>query len=162
MTDLQTVDEATFDEVVLHADKPVLVDFWAEWCPPCHQIAPVLAQIAAERNDQLSVVKLNSDENPAVPARYRVMALPTLILFHRGEMIWSVVGARPKAKLLKELDDALLAAVCPHPTSRWCVQSAVCWWNATRHSPLVFVQTVLAYDGTSNSLPSTKTVTSTR
>src|SRR3954452_2901872 len=113
MTDLQTVDEATFDEVVLHADKPVLVDFWAEWCPPCHQIAPVLAQIAAERNDQLTVVKLNSDENPAVPARYRVMALPTLILFHRGEMIWSVVGARPKAKLLKELDDALLAAVCP-------------------------------------------------
>ncbi|MFF0340803.1 thioredoxin [Kribbella sp. NPDC004875] len=111
MTELRTVDEATFDEVVLRSEKPVLVDFWAEWCPPCHAIAPVLAQIGAERNDQLTVVKLNSDENPAVPARYRVMALPTLILFHRGEMIWSVVGARPKAKLLKELDDALLAAV---------------------------------------------------
>ena len=111
MSDLSTVDEATFEDVVLRSDKPVLVDFWAEWCPPCHQIVPVLAQIGAERNEQLTVVKLNSDENPAISARYRVMALPTLILFHRGEMIWSVVGARPKAKLLKELDDALLTAV---------------------------------------------------
>lgn len=108
MSELRTVDEATFDEVVLRSDKPVLVDFWAEWCPPCHQIAPVLAQIAAERSEQMNVVKLNSDENPAISARYRVMALPTLILFHRGEMIWSVVGARPKARLQKELDDALL------------------------------------------------------
>jgi thioredoxin 1 len=72
---------------------------------------PVLAQIAEERKDQLTVVKLNSDENPSISSRYRVMALPTLMLFHRGELIWSVVGARPKAKLLKELDDALLAAV---------------------------------------------------
>jgi thioredoxin 1 len=68
----------------------------------------VLAQIGAERNDQLTVVKLNSDENPSISARYRVMALPTLMLFHHGEVIWSVVGARPKAKLLKEIDDALL------------------------------------------------------
>lgn len=111
MTDLLTVDESTFDEMVLRSEKPVLVDFWAQWCPPCHQIAPVLAQIGAERNEKLTVVKLNSDENPAISARYRVMALPTLILFHHGEMIWSVVGARPKAKLLKELDDALLTAV---------------------------------------------------
>jgi thioredoxin 1 len=111
MTDLRTVDEGTFDEVVLQSDKPVLVDFWAEWCPPCHQIAPVLAQIAAERSDRLDVVKLNSDENPSIAANYRVMALPTLALFHRGELIWSVVGARPKHKLLKELDDALLTAV---------------------------------------------------
>jgi thioredoxin 1 len=111
MTDLSTVDEATFEDVVLRSDKPVLVDFWAEWCPPCHQIAPVLAQIAAERREQLTVVKLNSDENPAISARYRVMALPTLILFHRGEMIWSVVGARPKARLQKDLDDALLGAI---------------------------------------------------
>jgi thioredoxin 1 len=107
MSDLSTVDEATFEDVVLRSGKPVLVDFWAEWCPPCHQIAPVLAQIAAERSGQLNVVKLNSDENPVISASYRVMALPTLILFHRGEMIWSVVGARPKAKLLKDLDEAL-------------------------------------------------------
>jgi thioredoxin 1 len=111
MSDLQVVDEASFDEVVLGADKPVLVDFWAQWCPPCHQIVPVLARIAEERKDQLTVVKLNSDENPSISSGYRVMALPTLMLFHRGELIWSVVGARPKAKLLKELDDALLAAV---------------------------------------------------
>jgi thioredoxin 1 len=111
MSDLQSVDETNFDQVVLGADKPVLVDFWAQWCPPCHQIVPVLAQIAEERSDRLSVVKLNSDENPSISARYRVMALPTLMLFHHGELIWSVVGARPKAKLLKELDDALLTAV---------------------------------------------------
>lgn len=111
MSDLQSVDETNFDQVVLGADKPVLVDFWAEWCPPCHQIVPVLAQIAEERKDRLSVVKLNSDENPSISSRYRVMALPTLMLFHHGELIWSVVGARPKAKLLKELDDALLTAV---------------------------------------------------
>ena len=111
MTDLQSVDETTFEHEVLGTDKPVLVDFWAQWCPPCHQIVPILAQIAAERRDQLTVVKLNSDENPAISSKYRVMALPTLMLFHRGELIWSVVGARPKAKLLKELDDALLAAV---------------------------------------------------
>jgi thioredoxin 1 len=111
MTDLQTVDTTNFDQVVLAGDKPVLVDFWAQWCPPCHQIVPILAQIAAERKDQLTVVKLNSDENPQISSKYRVMALPTLMLFHHGELIWSVVGARPKAKLLKELDDALLAAV---------------------------------------------------
>ncbi|MER7250095.1 thioredoxin [Kribbella sp. NPDC000426] len=110
MSELRTVDEAAFDEVVLRSEKPVLVDFWAEWCPPCHQIAPVLAQIAADRDD-LTVLKLNADENPAIAANYRVMALPTLMLFHHGEVIWAVVGARPKAKLVKELDDALLAAV---------------------------------------------------
>jgi thioredoxin 1 len=72
---------------------------------------PILAQVAVERQDRLGVVKLNSDENPAISSKYRVMALPTLMLFHHGELIWSVVGARPKAKLLKELDDALLAVV---------------------------------------------------
>ncbi|MET7282465.1 thioredoxin [Kribbella sp. NPDC005582] len=111
MTDLQVVDESTFDELVLKADKPVLVDFWAQWCGPCHQLAPILAQIGAERNDQLTVVKLNADENPVISANYKVMAMPTLMLFHHGEPIWAVVGARPKSRLLKELDDALLAAV---------------------------------------------------
>ena len=111
MTELLEADEANFDQLVLGADKPVLVDFWAQWCPPCHQIVPVLEQIAVERADRLSVVKLNADENPEIPARYRVMAMPTLMLFHRGELIWSVVGARPKAWLLKNLDDALLTTV---------------------------------------------------
>ncbi|MGZ0146528.1 thioredoxin [Kribbella sp. WER1] len=111
MSKLRSVDQKSFRDEVLRADKPVLVDFWAQWCPPCHQIAPVLGQIADERADKLTVVKLNSDENPQIAANYRVMALPTLALFHRGELIWSVVGARPKHKLLKELDDALLTAV---------------------------------------------------
>ncbi|TWD83625.1 thioredoxin [Kribbella amoyensis] len=111
MTKLQVVDESTFDQAVLRADGPVLVDFWAEWCPPCHQIVRVLEEIGDELAGRLTVVKLNSDENPAVSARYRVMALPTLKVFHRGEEIWSVVGARPKARLLKDLDEALLANV---------------------------------------------------
>ncbi|ADB32086.1 thioredoxin [Kribbella flavida DSM 17836] len=111
MSTLQIVDESNFAEVVLGADKPVLVDFWAQWCPPCHQVLPVLEQIAAERADRLSIVKLNADENPVISSSYRVMALPTLILFHHGEQIWSVVGARPKAWLLKNLDDALLTTV---------------------------------------------------
>ncbi len=95
---------------MLQADKPVLVDFWAQWCGPCHQLAPILAQIGAERNDQLTIVKLNADENPVISAAYKVMAMPTLMLFHHGRPIWAVVGARPKSRLLKELDDALLAA----------------------------------------------------
>jgi thioredoxin 1 len=109
MTELQVVDEESFDRVVLAGDKPVLVDFWAQWCGPCHQLARVLADIAVDRADRLTVVKLNSDENPVVSAKYRVMALPTMMLFHRGEVVWSVVGSRPKAWLLRELDDALAA-----------------------------------------------------
>ena len=109
MFELQTVDEESFDRVVLGGDKPVLVDFWAQWCGPCHQLDRILADIAVERADQLTVVKLNSDENPVVSSKYRVMALPTMMLFHRGELVWSVVGSRPKARLLTELDNALAA-----------------------------------------------------
>jgi thioredoxin 1 len=109
MFELQTVDEESFDRVVLGGDKPVLVDFWAQWCGPCHQLDRILADIAVERADQLTVVKLNSDENPVVSSKYRVMALPTIMLFHRGELVWSVVGSRPKARLLTDLDNALAA-----------------------------------------------------
>ncbi|HVW42654.1 MAG TPA: thioredoxin [Amycolatopsis sp.] len=96
----------TFERDVLHGDKAVLVDFWAQWCPPCHMIAPVLDEIAAERRDTLTVVKINADENPELARDYHVLSLPTLILFRDGRPVRSIVGARPKARLLAELDDA--------------------------------------------------------
>ncbi|WP_328994860.1 thioredoxin [Kribbella sp. NBC_01245] len=107
MSELRDVDESTFTELVLAADKPVLVDFWAEWCGPCHQLARVLGEIADERADGLTVVKMNADENPVTASNHRVMALPTMILFDRGEPVWTTVGARPKARLLGDLDKAI-------------------------------------------------------
>jgi thioredoxin 1 len=96
------VTEQTFENEVLGAGQPVLVDFWAEWCGPCHAIAPVLDQIASERSD-LKVVKLNIDEEPAVAQRYGVMSIPTLILFKDGEPSAAAVGAMPKSMLEQKL-----------------------------------------------------------
>jgi thioredoxin 1 len=96
------VTEQTFEQEVLSSEQPVLVDFWAEWCGPCHAIAPVLDQIAAER-DELKVVKLNIDEQPAVAQRYGVMSIPTLILFKDGEPVAAAVGAMPKSMLEQRL-----------------------------------------------------------
>ena len=105
----QEVTEANFDQEVLKSDKPVLVDFWAEWCGPCHAIAPVLDQIAEERDD-LKIVKLNIDEQPAVAQRYGVMSIPTLILFKDGEPAAAAVGAMPKTMLEERLGLAEAAA----------------------------------------------------
>ena len=96
------VTESSFDQEVLQSDKAVIVDFWAEWCGPCHAVAPVLDQIAAERND-VKVVKLNIDEEPAVAQRYGVMSIPTLILFKDGEPAAAAVGAMPKSMLEQKL-----------------------------------------------------------
>jgi thioredoxin 1 len=104
---VSTVTDATFRRDVLEHDKPVLVDFWAQWCPPCHMISPMLAEIAHERAGELTVRKLNTDENPTVARDYQVMSLPTLMLFHHGRLIQTLVGARPKYRLLSELDAAL-------------------------------------------------------
>src|ERR671922_1732046 len=103
------VTEQSFDTEVLQSDKAVLVDFWAEWCGPCHAIAPVLDQIAGERSD-LKVVKLNIDEEPAVAQRYGVMSIPTLILFKDGEPAAAAVGAMPKSMLEERLGLAEAAA----------------------------------------------------
>ncbi|WP_020674116.1 thioredoxin [Amycolatopsis nigrescens] len=101
------VTDETFEREVLQHDKPVLVDFWAQWCPPCHMIAPVLAEIAEERAGSLAIRKLNNDENPLVARNYQVMSLPTLMLFRDGVVVRTIVGARAKARLLAELDEAL-------------------------------------------------------
>jgi thioredoxin 1 len=98
------VTDADFDETVMQADKPVLVDFWAAWCGPCRVVAPVLEEIAAERRDRLTVAQLNIDENPAIAAQHGIMSIPTMKLFRGGEVVKTIVGARPKADLEKELD----------------------------------------------------------
>lgn len=105
-----TLTDTTFEHEVLDSELPVLVEFWAQWCPPCHMIAPVLDQVAAERAGTLRVAKLDVDANPATQRDYRVMAMPTLMLFRAGKPIRTVVGARSKARLDTELDEALSPA----------------------------------------------------
>lgn len=98
-----TVTDADFDEKVLKSDKPVLVDFWAAWCGPCRQIAPSLEAIAAE-HEEIIIAKLNIDENPATAAKYGVMSIPTLNVYQGGEVAKTIVGAKPKAAIVNDLE----------------------------------------------------------
>lgn len=105
MSELKTITDADFAEVT-GSDKPVLVDFWAEWCGPCRLVGPVLEEIAGE-TDNLSIAKLNIDENPQTPGQHDVMSIPTMIVFQDGVEKKRIVGARPKAAMLQELSEFL-------------------------------------------------------
>jgi thioredoxin 1 len=101
------VTDATFADEVLNSDKPVLVDFWAEWCGPCKMVGPVLEEISTEHGDKIKIVKLNVDENPATARNYQVMSIPTMSVFSGGQVVKSIVGAKPKAAILRDLDGLL-------------------------------------------------------
>ena len=108
---IETVSDDTFESEVLKASTPVVVDFWAEWCGPCRQIAPALEEIATEMDGKVKIAKLNIDENPATPGNYNVRAIPTLILFKNGEVVDTLRGAYPKNHLAAWIGGAVDRAV---------------------------------------------------
>ncbi len=101
------VSDSAFEAEVLKADKPVIVDFWAEWCGPCKMIGPALEEIANEMDGRVKVVKLNIDENPSVPSRYGIRGIPTLMIFKNGEVAGTQVGANPKGKIVDWIERSI-------------------------------------------------------
>ncbi len=101
------VSDTSFEQDVLNSSEPVLVDFWAEWCMPCKQIAPALEEIAGEMDGRLTVAKINIDDNPSTPAKYQVRGIPTLILFKDGEVAATKVGAAPKSKIVEWIKQSI-------------------------------------------------------
>jgi thioredoxin 1 len=104
MSDIKYVSDASFDEEVIKSERPVLVDYWAEWCGPCRMIAPILDEVAGAYKDKLTVAKLNVDENQATPAKYGIRGIPTLMLFKNGAVVGTKVGALSKSQLTAFLD----------------------------------------------------------
>jgi thioredoxin 1 len=107
MANIGNVTDTGFQADVLDSETPVLVDFWAEWCVPCHMVSPVVEEIGAEKGEHLKVAKLNIDENPDATRTYGVMSIPSLILFKSGKEVARVTGARPKDAILRDLDPHL-------------------------------------------------------
>jgi thioredoxin 1 len=107
MANIGNVNDQEFEDSVLGSDTPVLVDFWAEWCVPCHMVSPVVEEIGQEKGDGLKIAKLNIDENPQATRTYGVMSIPSLILFKGGAEVARVIGAKPKDAILRDLDPHL-------------------------------------------------------
>jgi thioredoxin 1 len=105
MSNAKAVTDASFDADVLQSDTPILVDFWAEWCGPCRAVGPILDQIADEHGDKIKVVKLNVDENPQIAAKYMITSIPAMKVYKGGEVVKTIIGAKPKAALEKDLAD---------------------------------------------------------
>jgi thioredoxin 1 len=107
---LMTLTSATFDETIGSSSVPVVVDFWAEWCGPCKMITPILSEIASEQHGKITIAKLNVDDHGDIAMRFNVMSIPTLIVFHQGELRKRLVGAKGKGQLLQELEEFLSPA----------------------------------------------------
>ena len=136
----KVVTDATFDAEVVKNSKPVIVDYWAEWCGPCRQVAPVLEEIAKEHADKIDVVKLNIEENPQTAQKYGIMLIPTLNVFSGGEVVKQVVGAKSKSALLKELAEFIWPAGRAQTRTSgrwrpaWCTRTPTSCCAATRSS----------------------------
>jgi len=101
------IDDSSFDQIVLQAKTPVLVDFWAAWCPPCRMVAPIVDELAEEYSGRISFTKVDVDQNPGIATRYGITSIPTLLIFKKGEPVSHIVGYRPKEELKQSLDAAL-------------------------------------------------------
>ena len=107
MAEVVTVSDATFEEMVLKASLPVLVDFWAPWCGPCKAVAPILEELVKEYDGKMGIARLNVDEEPINASKYGISAIPTMLLFQSGQPVGQIMGFRPKAQLKKALDEML-------------------------------------------------------